>query len=53
MPRFLVGRGSVKQKSCDRRIEKTIREQFHVSVSNDSDESECSGRGHHLKATTV
>jgi len=32
MPRSEVGRGSVKPESCDRLIEKTIREQFYVSV---------------------
>jgi hypothetical protein len=50
MPRFFVGRGLVKQKSCDRINEKTIREQSHVSGDVYGRRSECSGRGHHLKA---
>jgi hypothetical protein len=48
MPRFFVGRGAVKQKSCDHRIEKTIREQFYVNDNFIERRSECSGRGHHL-----
>ena len=33
MPRSEVGHGSVKPRSCDYSIEKTIKEQSHVSVS--------------------
>ena len=50
MPRSEVGGGSVKPRSCDRLIEKPIREQFYVSVDVYERRSECSGRGRHLKA---
>jgi len=50
MPRSEVGRGSVKPESCDRRIEKTIREQFHVRPIEVQRRAERLGRGHHLKA---
>ena len=49
MPRSEVGRGSVKPRSCDCYIEKSIREQSHVSGDRIERRSECSGRGSLLK----
>jgi hypothetical protein len=45
MPRSEVARGGVKPRSCDCYIEKSIREQSHVSVDKNERRSECSGRG--------